>query len=106
MPKTSLSTCHVEFSLGWESCEHLLPLVIITTTALVPFRLATSSRGGIFVSISLKYTFLTIHLHKWNKINVTYFEYRYTLQMFLHILEKSACFGSCVRLAGWIVMSD
>ena len=36
-------------------------------------------------------------------ISVTDFEYRYTLQMFLHILEKSACFDSCVRLADWPV---
>ena len=43
---------------------------------------------------------LAILLYKWNKISVTYFEYRYTLEMFLQILEKSACFDSCVRLAG------
>ena len=32
-----------------------------------------------FVSISQKYTFLNIYLHKWNKISVIYFEYRYIL---------------------------
>ena len=45
-----------------------------------------------FVIISPKYTFLTIHLHKWNKISVTCFEYRHTLQMFLHTLKKIGMF--------------
>ena len=63
------------------------------------------SRGYICKYLAKIYLFNNL-LHKWNEINVTYFEYRYSLQMFLHILEKSACFDSCVRLAGWLVMSD
>ena len=64
MPKASLSTCHVEFTLVWQYGETWLNLVIITTPAL-PFRLAarkcfrvTSSRGrgGIFLTIMPKYT--------------------------------------------------
>ena len=62
-------------------------------------RVITSTRGtDIDFLFRQNIPFLTIHLHKWNKISVTYFEYRYTLPMYLYILDKSACFDSCVRL--------
>jgi len=48
-----------------------------------------------FVIISPQCTFLIVHLHKRTKLTVTYYDYRCTLQMFLHILEKSGCFDSC-----------
>ena len=69
-------------------------------------KLIMSRSGGTYITISPKYTFLIVHLHKWTKITVTHYEYRYTLQMFLHIIKslvKAACFVSCVRLADWPV---
>ena len=62
MLKTSLSTCHLEFTLRWPSSHNFVLRCIL--------------------SILPKYTFLTIRLHKFNKIMFTDFEYRCTLQCF------------------------
>ena len=84
MPKASLSTCHVEFNVVWQCGETWLNLVIITTPAPIStggtemFSLrVTSSRGhGVYVvTITLKYTLLTINLHMLSKISIMHFEY-------------------------------
>ena len=91
MPKASLSTCHVEFT-------HPCGCVTISTggTEMFSFRVTSSrGRGVYFVTITLIYIIIIINLHTWNKISIMHFECRYTLHMFLHILEKSTCFDSC-----------
>ena len=57
--------------------------------------IVSSPEGVYFVSISPQYLFITIHLQ--NKCYI--FLMCSTLQIFLHIWGKCACFESCVRLA-------
>ena len=74
MPKASLSTCHVEFTLVWQCGETWLNLVIIIT----PAQCVTISTGGTkmfsrdivavgvhFVTITPKYTYTVSFYMLW-----------------------------------------
>ena len=96
MPKASLLICHLEFTLGlgWrillnliKSCNYYHHRVIISTRDT-----DISSRDFVSRCIFCKYfakmLFFSIHLHKWNKLSITDFKNRSTLQIFIQMFLK------------------